>query len=246
MKKNPRYTYLHATATTDHGSRVYEVMGSKLPSVTTILAQTKDDEYIKRWKAKVGYDEAERIYNLSSKRGTAMHKFLEKYIKGTGYDDLTKIGKEAKPMAEKIIEIGLTPVEYYYGSEITLYYPGLYAGATDLICEHNGMETVVDFKQSNRPKKEEWIDDYKLQIAAYAMAHDYIHQSQIKQGIIMVCTPDLYYQQFKISGGDLMHWKHRFLKRLDMYYEKKFDYKEEQQINTRELLAEFEENKIKE
>ena len=166
MKKNPRYTYLHATATTDHGSRVYDVLGKKLPSVTTILAKTKDDEYINRWKAKVGYEEAERIKNYSSKRGTAMHKFLEKYVKGTGYDDLTAIGKEARPMAQKIIEIGLTPVEYYYGSEITLYYPGLYAGATDLICEQNGLETVVDFKQANKPKKEEWIEDYYLQIAA--------------------------------------------------------------------------------
>ena len=245
MKKNSKYTYVQATATTDHGTRIYDVMGSRLPSVTTILAQTKDDEYIKRWKAKVGYEEAERIKNYSSKRGTSMHKFLEKYIQGSGYEDLTTIGKEAKPMAHKIIEIGLTPVEYYYGSEITLYYPGLYAGATDLICEHNGMETVVDFKQSNRPKREEWIDDYKLQIAAYAMAHDYIHKSNIKQGIIMVCTPDLYYQEFKISGLNLMHWKHKFLKRLDMYYEKKFDYKEEQQISTRDLLEEFEKEAAK-
>ena len=245
MKYNDKYRYVQATATTDHGSRTYNVLGNKLPSVTTILAKTKDDEYIQRWKAKVGHEEAERIKNYSSKRGTCMHKFLEKYVKGTGYDDLTAIGKEAKPMAEKIIEIGLTPVEYYYGSEITLYYPGLYAGATDLICEHNGMETVVDFKQSNRPKREEWIDDYKLQIAAYAMAHDYIHESQIKQGIIMVCTPDLYYQEFKIGGADLREWKHKFLRRLDMYYEKKLDYKEEQQIDTRQLLEEFEKEAAK-
>ena len=125
MKKNSKYTYVNATSTTDHGSRMYNVMGNKLPSVTTILAKTKDDEYINRWKAKVGYDEAERIYNHSSKRGTAMHKFLEKHIQGYGYEDLTPIGREAAPMAQKIIEIGLTPVEYYYGSEITLYYPGL-------------------------------------------------------------------------------------------------------------------------
>ena len=169
-----------------------------------------------------------------------MHKFLEKHIQGAGYEDLTKIGKEAKPMAQKIIEIGLTPVEYYYGSEITLYYPGLYAGATDLICEHNGMETVVDFKQANKPKREEWIQDYYLQIAAYAMAHDYIHKSQIKQGIIMVCTPDLYYQEFKVSGLELRRYKHEFLKRLDNYYYLKNDYKEETHIDTNELLEQFE------
>ena len=78
-----------------------------------------------------------------------------------GYDDLTELGQAAKAMAKKVIDIGLAPVEEYYGSEVTLYYPGLYAGSTDLVCVHNGKDSIVDFKQSNRPKKEEWIDDYK-------------------------------------------------------------------------------------
>ena len=155
-----------------------------------------------------------------------MHKFLESYIQRVGYDDLTGIGQEAKPMAEKIIEVGLTPVEEYYGSEITLHYPGLYAGSTDLVCLHNGLETIADFKQANRPKKLEWIDDYFLQIAAYAMAHDYVYGSKIRQGVIMVCTPDLYYQEFKIQDAELRQWKHKFLKRLDMYHELQFDEKE--------------------
>ena len=129
-------------------------------------------------------------------------------------------------MAKKVIDIGLAPVEEYYGSEVTLYYPGLYAGSTDLVCVHNGKDSIVDFKQSNRPKKEEWIEDYKLQIAAYAMAHDYVHNSSIEQGVIMVCTPDLYYQEFVVSGAELRRWKHMFLKRLDMYYDLKFDEKE--------------------
>jgi genome maintenance exonuclease 1 len=134
-------------------------------------------------------------------------------------------------MAEKIIEIGLAPVDEWYGSEITLHYPGLYAGSTDLVCLHNGMETIVDFKQANRPKRQEWIEDYYMQIAAYAMAHDYVHGSEIKQGVIMVCTPDLYYQEFKTEGIDLRTWKHRFLKRLDMYHELKFDEKEKANVN---------------
>jgi genome maintenance exonuclease 1 len=129
-------------------------------------------------------------------------------------------------MAEKIMEVGLAPVSEYYGSEVTLFYPGLYAGSTDLVCSHNGMETVVDFKQSNRPKREEWIEDYYMQIAAYAMAHDYVYGSHIKQGVIMVCTPDLYYQEFKVEGLQLRKWKHKFLKRLDMYNELMFDEKE--------------------
>ena len=171
MKKNNKYTYVHAASATDHGSRTYDVNGSRLPSVTTILGATKDQSFLTKWKNRVGHEEAERIKNYSGKRGTAMHKFIEKYIQKSGYEDLTEIGVAAKPMAEKIIEIGLTPVSEYYGSEVTIHYPGLYAGSTDLVCLHNDLETIIDFKQANRPKEEEWIEDYFLQIAAYAMAH---------------------------------------------------------------------------
>ena len=171
-----------------------------------------------------------------------MHKFLENHITGVGYDDLIAIGQEARPLANKIIELGLTPVEEYYGSEVTMHYPGLYAGSTDLVCLHNGMETIVDFKQSNRPKKEEWIEDYYIQIAAYAMAHDYVHKSQIRQGVIMVCTPDLYYQEFKCSGAELRSYKHKFLKRLDHYHELIRDEKERAKVDPNELLKEFEDD----
>jgi genome maintenance exonuclease 1 len=242
MKKSDRYNYVRVPRSDDEGNRTYDVGGTKLPSVTTILSRTKDQGFIRKWKAKVGEANAEIIKNLASKRGTSMHKFIEAYILGKGYEDLTTIGRQAKTMAEKVIERGLTPVEEYYGSEVTLYYPGLYAGSTDLVCIHNDMDTIVDFKQANSPKRKEWIDDYYMQIAAYAMAHDYIYGSSIEQGIIMVCTPDLYLQEFRFQGVELRQWKHKFLKRLDEYYE----IMKEPKIDTRELLAEFEENKIKE
>jgi genome maintenance exonuclease 1 len=105
---------------------------------------------------------------------------------------------------------------------------------------HNGMETIADFKQSNRPKQKEWIDDYFLQIAAYAMAHDYVYGSKIRQGVIMICTPDLYYQEFKIQDHELRQWKHKFLKRLDMYHELKFDEKEAANTNLPQLQEEME------
>ena len=246
MKKSDRYNYVRVPRSDDEGNRTYDVKGTKLPSVTTILSRTKDQGFLRKWKARVGDSQAEAIKNLSSKRGTSMHKFIEAFILGRGYEDLTSLGQQAKTMATKVIERGLTPVEEYYGSEVTLYYPGLYAGSTDLVCIHNGKDTIIDFKQANSPKRKEWIDDYYMQIAAYAMAHDYIHGSMIQQGIIMVCTPDLYLQEFRFQGAELRTWKHEFLKRLDAYYELTRDYKEEAQIDTRELLAEFEENKIKE
>ena len=218
MKRNEKYNYVRVSRSETHGSRTYDVDGTKLPSVTTILAQTKDQSYLDRWKAKVGHEEAERIKNLSSKRGTSMHKFIEKHITGVGYDDLTEIGQQAKPMAQKIIDIGLTPVSEYYGSEVSLYYPGLYAGSTDLVCIHNGKETIADFKQANKPKREDWIEDYFLQIGAYAMAHDYVHGSNIEQGVIMICTPALYYQEFKFDGKMMQNYRHKFLQRLSQYY----------------------------
>ena len=230
MKLNKKYNYVQATRSTEHGSRTYDVAGMKLPSVTTVLAKTKDQTYIRKWKERIGEEKAEYIKNYSSKRGTAMHKFLEKHIQGTGYDDVTDIGKEAKPMANKVIEMGLPPISQYYGTEVTVHYPGLYAGSTDLVCMHNHMETIADFKQSNRPKREEWVDDYYMQIAAYAMAHDYVYGSRIKQGVIMICTPDLYYQEFKFQDNELKSWKHKFLKRLDMYYELQHDEKEQANV----------------
>jgi genome maintenance exonuclease 1 len=242
LKKNNKYNYFRAPRTEIHGSRTYDILGLRLPSVTSVLAKTKDQSYITRWKEKVGEKEAERIKNHSSKRGTSMHKFLEKHIAGHGYEDLTEIGIQAKPMAQKIIEIGFTPITEYYGNEVTLYYLGLYAGATDLVCRHNDLDTIVDFKQANRPKQKDWIEDYFLQVAAYAMAHDHLFKSEIQQAIIMVCTPDLYYQEFKIQGTELRDWKHKFLKRLDQYYELIRDYKEETHIDTSELLKEFEKN----
>ena len=162
IKKSNKYNYIQGKQLTDPGSgtRVYDIDNSRLPSVTTILGATKNTEFLKKWKAKVGEQEAERIKNHSSNRGTSMHKFLESYVEGVGYDDLTGIGQEAKPMAQKIIEKGLSNVTEYYGSEVMLYYPGLYAGSTDLVCNHNGLDTIIDFKQSNRPKKEEELCKY--------------------------------------------------------------------------------------
>ena len=240
MKLTKKYNYIRSPSNTDRGSRTYEVGGLHLPSVTTVLAKTKDQTYLTRWRKKVGQEEAERIFNLSSKRGTAMHKFLESHIKGTGYADLTEIGVEAKAMANKIINDALPPITEYYGSEVTVHYTGLYAGSTDLVCLHNDMETIVDFKQSNRPKKQSWVADYCLQIAAYAMAHDYIYGSSIRQGVIMVCTPDLYLQEFRFQDAEMREWRHKFLARLDAYYELQHDEKEQTNINNTDLLRQFE------
>ena len=155
-----------------------------------------------------------------------MHKFLEHYVLGTGCVDLTSIGQEARPMADKIIEIGLAPVEEYYGSEVMLHYPGLYAGSRIWYAYTMAKKLLLTSNNLTVRKGKNGSKIIILQIAMYAMAHDYVYGSKIEQGVIMVCTPDLYYQEFKTEGADLRAWKHKALKRIDMYNELMHDEKE--------------------
>jgi genome maintenance exonuclease 1 len=121
-------------------------------------------------------------------------------------------------MGETIIEKGFPDLEEVWGVECTLHYPGLYAGQTDLCGIYQGRESIIDFKQSNKPKKAEWIDDYKLQLVAYAMAHDQIYGTSIEQGVILMCTPDNFFQRFIVNGSEFREWKWEWLKKIDQYY----------------------------
>ena len=221
LKWNKLYNYPKTVRSSIDGVRKYDVDDEKLPSVTTILQATQDaekTESLKRWVQKVGETEAERIKNTAAKRGTAMHSYLEAYLQGGKVLDLRDVGREASSMGETIIEKGFPDLEEVWGVECTLHYPGLYAGQTDLCGIYQGRESIIDFKQSNKPKKAEWIDDYKLQLVAYAMAHDQIYGTKIEQGVILMCTPDNFFQRFIVNGSEFREWKWEWLRRIDTYY----------------------------
>ena len=175
MKWNKLYKYPKSIRETLKGGRHYDVNDEKLPSVTTILQATQSlekAESLARWASRVGQVEADRIKNSAAKRGTAMHSYLETYLQGGKVLDLRDVGREASSMAETIIEKGFPDLHEVWGVECTLHYPGLYAGQTDMCGIYQGRESIIDFKQSNKPKRVEWIKDYKLQMIAYAMAHN--------------------------------------------------------------------------
>mgnify|MGYP001339583269 FL=1 len=221
MKWNKLYNYPKTVRSSVDGKRTYEVGSEKLPSVTTILGQTQSDEKresLAKWIAKKGKTEADRVKNEAAKRGTAMHSILERHILGNNVLDLTDVGQEAHRMAKVVIEKGFPDLEEVWGSEVTLRYPGLYAGQTDLVGVYQGRESIIDFKQSNKPKREEWIEDYYYQMVAYAMAHDAIHGTQIEQGVILMCTPDLFFQKFVLNGARFRQYKWKWLWRLNEYY----------------------------
>ena len=224
MKHNNKYIYPRSMREVINGKRHYNIDNKeKLPSVTTILSATQSADKtasLAAWRERVGEAAATRIVDTAGSRGTAMHKILEEYVKEQGYLDLTDVGKDAHNMAIRVIEQGLCNVTEYYGLEATLYYPGLYAGATDLIALHKGDMAICDFKQTNKPKKREWIEDYCLQLAAYAMAHNFIYKTNITKGVIMMCSKDLFYQEFVIQGSEFKKYMHLFLKKVGQYYEK--------------------------
>ena len=221
MKWNKLYHYPPSSRSTTDGIRTYDVGNEKLPSVTTILQATQPEEKRRKlaeWRAIKGKAEADRIKQQSASRGSNMHLHLEKHILGQGHLDLTEEGKTAKSMADTVIDKGLGDLQEIWGSEVTLWYPGLYAGATDLVGVYDYEESIVDFKQSNKPKRKEWIEDYFLQLAAYAMAHNQIYDTGIRQGVILMCTPDNYFQKFQIKGKEFKNFTYKFLERLDKYY----------------------------
>ena len=221
MKWNKQFIYPKTVRSSVDGVRKYSIGQEKLPSVTTIISSTQDaskTESLARWKLKVGEVEAERIKNTAATRGTAMHSYLEHHVKGGNVLDLTDVGREARSMGQTIIEKGFPDLEEVWGVECTLFYPGLYAGQTDLCGIYQGRESIVDFKQSNKPKRDEWIGDYKLQLAAYATAHDCIFGTNIEQGVILMCTPDNFFQRFIVNGSEFREWKWKWLQKISDYY----------------------------
>ena len=223
MKLNQLYNYPTSTRSLINNQRHYDVNAQKLPSVTTILAATQPPEKkasLDAWRARVGEAQAKEITESAANRGTAMHTIIEKFLFGQGYLDLTDVGRNAQTMAEQIIEKGLkNRLAEFWGLEVTLYYPGLYAGATDVVGIYDGAESIVDFKQSNKPKRREWIEDYKLQLAAYALAHNEVYGTNIQKGINLICTKDNYFQEFVFEGEEFRKAKFEWLKRVDEFYQ---------------------------
>ena len=229
MKWNKKFIYPKSQRSLIDGKRHYDIEQTKLPSVTTIISATQSEEKrqaLADWKARLGDIAADRVRDVAALRGTAMHTYLDAYIQGTGHKDLTSVGREAEPMAKKIISEGLCDLNEIWGSEVTLYYPELYAGATDVVGIYNGRESIIDFKQTNKPKRREWIDDYFVQLGAYAMAHNYVYQTKIQSGIVLMCSKDGFFQKFEVFDQEFVDYQHEFLKRTDQYYKNVSDTKD--------------------
>lgn len=221
-----KFNYVPISRETIDGARKYATPdGEKLPSVTTILGATAPPEKMQalnEWRKRMGPAKAQEITTEAAGRGTRMHKYLEDFIK-TGV--LNTPGSnpysiQSNAMAKTIMDQGLVNCDEFWGTEIPVYFPKIYAGTTDLAGVHLKSEAIMDFKQSNKVKRREWIEDYFIQLAAYSQSHDEVHGTKIRKGVILMCTPDCIYQEFVIEGAEFQKYTDMWWKRVEEYYQK--------------------------
>ena len=220
---NNKFNYPKSSRSIEDGLRKYLLNDVKLPSVTSILQATKSEEdkaSLENWMQRVGYSEAKRIKNEASNRGTSMHSYIEDFLKGRINESFFECNENYKNMAREIIEKGIKgKLEEIYGIETTLHYPEKYAGTADLVGVYQGKESIIDFKQANKPKKVDYIQDYFLQLGAYTLAHNVVYKTNITLGVILLCTVDNLFQDFKIEGPELLMYQNLFLGRVKKFNE---------------------------
>jgi len=224
MYKPDKFNYISMSRVEVDGKRRYATPdGEKLPSVTTILDATKSEESkqaLANWRRRVGHAKAQEITTEAAGRGTRMHKWLEDYIKTgvMGEPGTNPYSIQSHQMARSIIDQGLSKCNEFWGTEVTLYFPKIYAGTTDLVGLHEGAESIMDHKQTNKPKKREWIEDYFVQLAAYANAHNELYGTKIRKGVIFMCSAANEYQEFVLEGTDFDVYTDKWFNRVEQYY----------------------------
>ena len=193
--------------------------GESLPSVTTILSATKDMTHLNEWKNRIGHAKAQQITTEAAGVGTAMHSNLERFIAGIQRQPGNNpVHVQANQMADVIINNGLSKVNEVWAMEQSLYFPGLYSGTTDLVGVYDGEPAVMDYKQTNKPKKAEWVEDYYLQLMAYILAHNEVYGTEIKKGVIFMCSRAFEYQQFTLEPKEFNKWQDAWLTKVEEYY----------------------------
>ena len=223
MKLNPIYDYSKCKRVQSGADRSYHnEQGNKAPSVTTILSKTKDITHLLEWKKRVGEQVAAQITKESADLGTTMHTHLEMHLRGLERPGGTNLGRVmAKNMADVIIQNGLSKVDEVWGLEVPLMFDTFWAGTTDLVGIHDGEPAIMDFKTTRRPKKREYVEDYRLQTTAYAAAHDWQFGTEIRKCVIFMCSQNLEYQEFVWTRSDydqnLMDWLARVHKYFDSH-----------------------------
>ena len=217
---NYKYPYKEIQRKKVNGKRLYDTETGDLPSVTTILDKTKPREKrmaLANWRKRVGEKQAQKIVTEAASTGTYMHAILEAWALNEEYSGESTI--QSRLMADTVIKNTQQDIDEVWGCEVNLYYPGLYAGTTDLVGMYKGKPTIMDFKQTNKPKKREWIDDYFMQGAAYGLAHNALYETKIENIAIFMCSRDCEWQLFEAGPQEFSQWEEKWAKRVEQFYD---------------------------
>lgn len=206
------------------GKRLYSTPdGHAVPSVTTILDRTKTQEKrqaLANWKKRVGEKQAQQISTEAANVGTVMHKFMEDYSRDGVLREpgSNMIQQQGHKMAKVIVDEAMSHMTETWGVEVPLYYPELYAGTTDCVGMWKGKPAIIDFKQTNKPKKDAWVDDYKIQLTAYANAHNAMFDTDISTGVILMCSRDFNFQIWEVEGEEFELYSNAWWDKVHEFY----------------------------
>lgn len=223
MKWNKKFNYPKSTRKAINGKRYYSIMDEQLPSVTSILSQTMPDskrEGLKNWRENIGKVKSEKITRESAIRGTAVHKYVEDFLRNRQNLSLLGDNSKEKQMADEIIENGIkNSLSEIWGCEETLFFPKKFAGAADIIAgDYEGKSAILDIKSCSKPRQHSWNSEWYTQISAYILAHNKVYDTLIDKAVVLSCTKDLFFQKFSIEGEELKKYQDLFLNRLNEFY----------------------------
>ena len=207
----PSYEYGQQEVIKKNDFRYYKFNDLLVPSVTSILRVSK----------------SKQTFNYSSKQadsfeiGNLMHEYLECYVTDKKIDDPdSKNSKIALKLSEVIINNIFPKIDSFISTEATVHNNHEYAGTLDLLALVGGKLTIIDYKSSYRPKSSLQIDEHFQQLAAYALAHDNMHNTKIEQAMIFVVYKESY--KYEILTSDLLllnKYKLMWNETLDYYKE---------------------------
>lgn len=189
--------------TTEAGRRYFTPEGNAYPSITTVLSLLSK-QGILEWRARVGEEEANKISRQAAGRGTAVHKLAEDYIdnkedwKGKHMPANLNTFNDLRTVIDNRLDNVWMQEVFLYSDKLKT------AGQVDCIAEYDGVMSIIDFKTSRKPKKEEWIQSYFMQASFYAAAFLERTGIAVKQAVILIAVDGSEPQVFKVNTFDYL------------------------------------------
>ena len=183
-----KYNYLTDVKTeTKSTGRTYYTPDGAYPSITTVLGKTADTTWLQRWIERVGEEEAARVSKEATDRGTLVHEYAERHFNGEDISDLSLQTLDVRQMSQDLIKMADSGIEEIWGQEQVLWSNKYrYAGRTDMVGIWKGKPTIIDFKTSKKKKYVKQITDYFIQCCAYAVTHNELYGTGIRNMAVLI------------------------------------------------------------